>query len=159
MSKEGFNWFYFSSQWDKLRCSFRHFNFLQQEFIRHWTNLRAGGTSSFFSLRGPSGPTTKNEKQEAWLLTEGLDEVKLTTDKWTKSNVNWQKFNWQMTFGFGFYWQLTENLIVPYFLQNLVFYFSSEKRRLFGGKKGLKSSFNYLKLFCLDIFDQPVGFY
>ena len=72
---------------------------------------------------------------------------------------NWQKFNWQMTFGFGFYWQLTENLIVPYFLQNLVFYFSSEKRRLFGGKKGLKSSFNYLKLFCLDIFDQPVGFY
>ena len=72
---------------------------------------------------------------------------------------NWQKFNWQMTFGFEFYWQLTENLIVPYFLQNLVFYFSSEKRRLFGGKKGLKSSFNYLKLFCLDIFDQPVRFY
>ena len=28
----------------------------------------------------------------------------------------------------------------------------------FGGKKGLKFSFNLLKLFCLDIFDQ-VGFY
>ena len=26
-------------------------------------------------------------------------------------------------------------------------------------KKGLKSSFNELKLFCLDIFDQIVGFY
>ena len=35
----------------------------------------------------------------------------------------------------------------------------SEKRRLFGGKKGLKSRFNELKLFCLDIFDQLVGFY
>ena len=26
-------------------------------------------------------------------------------------------------------------------------------------KKGLKSSFNWLKLFCLDIFDELVGFY
>ena len=33
---------------------------------------------------------------------------------------------------------------------------SSEKRRIFGGKKGLKFCF---KLFCLDIFDQLVGFY
>ena len=36
---------------------------------------------------------------------------------------------------------------------------SSEKRGLFGGKKELKSSFNQLKLFCLNIFDQLVGFY
>ena len=33
---------------------------------------------------------------------------------------------------------------------------SSQKRRLFGGKKGLKSSFNQPKLFCLDIFDRLV---
>ena len=36
---------------------------------------------------------------------------------------------------------------------------SSEKRRLFVGKKVLKSSFNNLKLFCLNIFDQLVRFY
>ena len=29
----------------------------------------------------------------------------------------------------------------------------SAKRGLFGGKKGLKSSFNYLNFFILDIFD------
>ena len=37
--------------------------------------------------------------------------------------------------------------------------YSSEKRQLLGGKKGLKSSFNKLKLLCRDIFDQLVGFY
>ena len=73
---------------------------------------------------------------------------------------NWQKFNWQMTA--SRLWVLLTTDREPYcplLSTNLVFYFSSEKRRLFGGKKGLKSSFNYLKLFCLDIFDQPVGFY
>ena len=35
----------------------------------------------------------------------------------------------------------------------------AKKRRLFGGKKGFKSSFNWLKLFCRDIFDQLVGLF
>ena len=36
---------------------------------------------------------------------------------------------------------------------------SSEKRRLYGRKKGLKSILNKLKLFCPHIFDQLVEFY
>ena len=35
----------------------------------------------------------------------------------------------------------------------------SESAGFLTEKKGLKSSFNKLKLFCLDIFDQLVGFY
>ena len=34
----------------------------------------------------------------------------------------------------------------------------SEKRELFDGKKGLKSSFNYLKFFILDIFNPLLDF-
>ena len=35
----------------------------------------------------------------------------------------------------------------------------AESADFFGGKNGLKSSFNQLRLFCLHIIDQLVGFY
>ena len=48
------------------------------------------------------------------------------------------------------------NILRGYILQPT----SSEKRGLFGDKKGLKSSFYLAKIFLiLDIFDQLVGFY
>ena len=36
-------------------------------------------------------------------------------------------------------------------LSYVIAHYSSEKRQHFGGKKGLRSSFIYLELFCLDI--------
>ena len=47
-------------------------------------------------------------------------------------------------------------LIVELLLGYMLWPTSSEKRLIFGGKKGLEACF---KLFCFDIFDQLVGFY
>ena len=50
------------------------------------------------------------------------------------------------------------NFTVPYYF---IYFFNNllTVSAAFGGKKGLKSSFHLLKLFCLYIFDQLVVFY
>ena len=49
--------------------------------------------------------------------------------------------------------------LVELLLGNMLKSTSSESAGFLAAKKGLKTSFNQLKLFCLDIFDQLVGFY